>query len=219
MRGMLVAFSGLDGAGKSTQLDLLEQALRARGRKVRRFWARGGYTPIFSGAKSLLRRLRPGALPAPGNSAQRQRQMGSARVRRVWLILAMLDLFLCYALWLRIWRLLGYSVLCDRYLEDTALDFRRNFPQEKTEKWWLWRALSRATPQPNAAFLLLIPVEESLRRSVLKNEPFPDTAETLAWRLQAYESLAENGGWRKLDGGAPRDTVQQQIRTTLGLCD
>ncbi|MBI2513176.1 MAG: hypothetical protein HYV96_14455 [Opitutae bacterium] len=193
--------------------------MRARGCKVRRFWARGGYTPLFSGAKSLLRRFRPGALPVPGKSAQRERQMSSPTLRRLWLTLAMLDLFLCYVLWLRICRFLGYAVLCDRYLEDTALDFRRNFPHDRTESWWLWWALVRATPTPDAAFLLLIPVDESLRRSAAKNEPFPDTPETLAWRLRSYEELAATGMWRRLDGRAPREEVQRQIQTTLGLCD
>ena len=44
---MIVAISGLDGAGKSTQIDLLSKSLSAKGVRVRFLWARGGYTPGF----------------------------------------------------------------------------------------------------------------------------------------------------------------------------
>lgn len=200
---MIIAFSGLDGAGKSTQIDLLIERLRREGRRPVYLWTRGGYTPGFERAKALLRRLRGGVLPPSGRNAQRERAFRNPWVRRAWLVLALLDLLWVYGLLLRWWRLWGCAVVCDRYLLDTRIDFRLNYPQEHVERWLLWRLLVWAAPQPDAALMLLVPVEESLRRSDAKGEPFRDPPEVLAQRLAAYRSLAAGDPWRVLDGRRP----------------
>ena len=41
----MIAISGLDGAGKSTQISLLKSSFESNGRNVWIFWNRGGYTP------------------------------------------------------------------------------------------------------------------------------------------------------------------------------
>ncbi len=45
--------------------------------------------------------------------------------------------------------------ICDRYLDDTRIDFALNFPEEHVETWWLWRFAVRFAPQPDVAFLHL----------------------------------------------------------------
>lgn len=209
---MIIVFSGVDGAGKSTQIERLERALVAAGRRPRRLWSRGGYTPLFNGLKSLLRRTSRGtAVPAAGPSAERTARLQRPWVRRLWLTLAILDLIWLYGVRLRWWRRRGQTVLCDRYLADTALDFKLNFPDEEVARWPLWRALARLTPQPDAAFLLLLPVEESLRRSREKNEPFPDSPAVLSSRLAVYQEQAENGRWHVLDGRRSIDDIAAEV--------
>lgn len=210
-KGRLIVFSGVDGAGKSTQIALLGDALRRVGTEPRSFWARGGYTPTLEFLKRCLRRLRPGALPPPGPSAARDQKFGSSRVRRTWLRLAIWDLVFWYGIVLRLRVLFGKTVLCDRYLEDTCLDFRRNFPSEPFEQWWCWRVLRWCCPEPRCRFLLLVPPEESVRRSAQKNEPFPDSPETLQWRYDAYLQLAAQGGWVALDCTHPAAEVHRSI--------
>ncbi|MBK1646833.1 hypothetical protein CKO25_19785 [Thiocapsa imhoffii] len=112
--------------------------------------------------------------------------MGRPKVARLWLRIAILDLVLYWSLYLRLQQFLGRVVICDRYIDDTRLDFRRNFPTIAFERMLLWRVLEWVTPTPDAAFLLWVPVDESLRRSKEKGEPFPDDEETLAWRLKGY---------------------------------
>ncbi len=209
---MLIVFSGTDGAGKSTQINRLEGALQDSGKRTARFWARGGYTPLFSLLKTGLRRAKPGALPKPGASAERRQRFQSPLVRRVWLNIAIFDLMLCYVIWLRAKLWTGKSVLCDRYLEDTLLDFERNFPQERVGQWLLWRLLSGLAPKPDHRFLLIVPPEESARRGKLKNEPFPDSPETLAWRHTRYLELAKSGEWIILDCLQAIERVQNCIR-------
>ena len=52
---MLVVFSGIDGAGKSTQIELLKSWFLNRKIKVKVLWARGGYTPGMTYLKKSLR--------------------------------------------------------------------------------------------------------------------------------------------------------------------
>lgn len=208
---MLIVFSGTDGAGKSTQIGVLAEALRGKEEQVRCVWTRGGYTPGFAALKSLVRRLRPSALPKPGESQERTKRLGSPHVRRIWLLLSVLDLFWQLVVVLRARLVLGRTVLCDRYLEDTLLDFRRNFPQEDVGAWGLWRLLRCCAPKPNFRFLLLVPPAESTRRSLLKNEPFPDSPETLAWRYEAYLALAASGDWEVIDCQQSIEDVQRAI--------
>ena len=183
---MLITFSGLDGAGKSTQIGLLACWLEGMDYLVVRLWARGGYTPGFEMLKRVIRRLSGRRLPPPGASLDRQQTLSRPWVAEVWLRMAIFDLILLWVVYLRWLRWRGRVVICDRFLYDTFLDFRRNFPTVDFERFFLWQVLERLAPRPDVAFVLWIPVEDSVRRSLAKNEPFPDDEATLAWRLAAY---------------------------------
>src|SRR5437867_8134663 len=88
----LLTFSGLDGAGKSTQIELLRGRLRARGLETTVVWVRGGYTPFFTRLKSLARRAAGRRLPPSGPGERRSEALGRPWVRRAWLAAALLDL-------------------------------------------------------------------------------------------------------------------------------
>lgn len=222
MAGSIIVFSGMDGAGKSTQIDSLQTALLAAGRRPVTLWSRGGYTPGISLIKSLMRRGSAGTVvPESGPSDSRTQAFERPLVRRTWLSLAIMDLMLLYGVWVRIQKWTGRDVICDRYLEDTALDFQINFPQESVSTWWLWRMLEFVCPRPDHTFLLLISVEESQRRSKLKNEPFPDSAEVLATRLAAYRDWegqsrpSTSAGIHVIDGTGSIEEVSRTVQSTV----
>lgn len=214
MSGSLIVFSGIDGAGKSTQIERLATAWRQQGRPIRVVWSRGGYTPGMRWLKGIARKLLSSRqMPPAGDSPQRNRALARPLVRRGWLILAMLDLLVLYAIWLPLQKRLGITVICDRYLEDTALDFQLNFPQETTTHWWLWRCVMRCCPTPDTAFLLLVPIEEARRRGHEKQEPFPDSEQRLAMRLARYQQLvAGDPSWHVVDCQQPIADVAAQIQ-------
>jgi thymidylate kinase len=215
-RGRLIVFSGLDGAGKSTQIRLLMERLESDGCRPVCLWTRGGYTSGFNALKSALRRLSRGrALPESGHTRRRARAFKSPATRRAWLRLALLDLIRVYAVQVRLWLWRGRTIICDRYLWDTLVDFRLNFPLETVEESFLWRALARLTPRPDAAFLMLVPVEESVRRSDIKGEPFRDPVEVLEERLSRYEALATEGHWHVLDGRRAAPDLASDILSKL----
>ena len=212
----LIAVSGIDSAGKSTQIANLTEYLQGRGEAPLVLWSRGGYTGGFGALKTFFRRFCPGLIPPPGQNKQREAALSRSQVRRVWLLLALADLIRVYGLSIRWWQLRGRTVICDRYLWDTLIDFRLNFPAENVERWWLWRWLVRLSPQPDVSFLLMIPVEESLRRSQEKDEPFPEPEEQRRQRYAQYQQLQQEGLWSvMIDATRPVDQVWAEIQAAL----
>ena len=64
--------------------------------------------------------------------------------------------------------------------------------------------------------MLTIPVDESLRRSNLKNEPFSENLNQRKKRLSLYQDLIKKGKWNHIiDGMRPIDEVWLNIRNKL----
>lgn len=207
MKGKLWSFSGLDGAGKTTQIEMLMDRVTREGQSVRRVWARGGYTPLFEFAKRLLRRTSSSALPAAGRSKERSQRFRRPTVRKLWLLIAILDLTLYWGIWVRWLQLNGRIVVADRWIMDTELDFELNFPEENVARWISWRFVKLLMPRPTEHFIFVIPVKESQRRSAQKNEPFPDSTEVLKMRFDYYKNAVEEGKGIEIDGMLSREEV------------
>ena len=109
-------------------------------------------------------------------------------------------------------------VICDRYLIDTQIDFELNFPQENVREWWLWKTLAAVAVKPKHHFILTIPVAESQRRSILKEEPFPDTLEVLEVRLKSYLDFSrDNNSAQHIDCMQPLKQVSDQIKSIVSI--
>ena len=100
-KGKHIVFSGLDCSGKSTQIELLNNSFKARNQKSLVFWSRGGYTPGFQKLKDVLRMFSRNKLPKSGNSPERDKALSNPFIRKIWLSIAMIDLFYYYVIYLR----------------------------------------------------------------------------------------------------------------------
>ena len=81
---MIITLSGVDCAGKTTQLDALEAALTERGHRVKRLWFRPGYSPLLDTLRTGVRKLRPSALPSNKNPEARKQAFAKPGVSRTW---------------------------------------------------------------------------------------------------------------------------------------
>tara|TARA_X000000368_G_scaffold417141_1_gene412726 strand:+ start:5499 stop:6158 length:660 start_codon:yes stop_codon:yes gene_type:complete len=183
---MIVTFSGMDGAGKTTQINKLISKLENQKKDVSYIWARGGYTIGFELLKKIIRKVFRKSVPEAGYSKARKKIISRPYVSWVWLNIAMFDMAILYGVIVRLKLLFGDIVICDRYIDDTALDFKLNFPHMSFENMFIWKLLNFVAPRPDKSFLFLIPVEVSMQRSLQKNEPFPDSKDTLLSRLNSY---------------------------------
>ena len=107
---------------------------------------------------------------------------------------------------------MGRTVICDRYLWDCLVDFRVNFPDDRVERRFLGRALKTLTPAPDIAFFLLIPVEESLRRSETRERRYRESQSVLDRRLEEYEAQARALGSPVLDGRHSAEELAKEIQ-------
>ena len=122
-----------------------------------------------------------------------------------------------YGIYVRFLSVIGKVVICDRYVQDTYLDFKNNFPSCFKPNSILWKLLNYFIPEPNVSFLLFVPVKVSQERSLLKNEPFPDSEETLSFRLKHYmdESLFPQSIYTRVDCQNSIKEIHQQIIENL----
>jgi thymidylate kinase len=208
----IIVFSGLDGAGKSTQIKKLTEFFNNRMLNVEVFWSRGGYTPGMEFLKRILRKGNSNVITSnQGFSSERNDIFKKSIIRKTWLVLAILDLMFYYSIVIR-FKSIFKIIICDRYLFDTLLDFNMNFANEKVTEWNLWKLLEFTTPKPAFHFVLTIPVEESLKRSKLKNEPFPDSSYVLSSRLNMYIAYCEcNKSVIQIDCSRSIEQIEEEI--------
>lgn len=193
---MLITFSGLDGAGKSTLIEFLRTALERQQRPVA-VLRLNDQVGIYAYIRMLRDRLLgcPPAL-APGTPdprAQKSRRPAPGGVRGllsrlraaiIWnkpvrRLLYPIDLFIFACQRAYVERLRGRVLITDRYFYDTLVDVS-NGPDG------LWtRLLERITPAPTVPVLLDISPEESFRR---KGE---FSVAYLRRRYDAYQRLFE----------------------------
>lgn len=208
---MLITFSGVDCAGKTTQIDLLRARLEARGLRVMDYWYRPGYSKELDALRRWVRRFRPGSLPQPGRSATRDAVFARPGVSQAWIMAALGDMLLQYAAKLRVLQATYDVVICDRYFEDAALDFALRFPDASIPSSAWFRAIRRLSPKPDLSVLLTLPHAEMLRRMAIKDEPFPDSDQLRDKRFTAYQQLAQTGRFHVIDASRSIAEVHDEI--------
>ncbi len=228
-RGAVVALSGLDGAGKSTQGEALVQALNARGFDAVVCWQRLSYDDglkrLTAPIRFLLRlalRLRPSIVPPaedslagggvlpefavlPEHAAARRLRERMPRVSALWVTLVALS----HAVSVRRETLRevrqGRIVVRDRYLLDSLVHLQDRYARVGDVDRQA-ALLRRLTPSPVCALYLDVSAQEAYRRT-----PEEYTVDRLAAHRTAYLEQAARLGVLVVDAERPVDVIAAQV--------
>lgn len=152
---MLVTFSGLDGAGKSTLIRRLTQALEKGGRKVTvlTMYDHVGVYAWLRMARDKGRKSAPDAdAPSAGTVVATLR---SSKAKRVALLVDLVA-FQFYRVWIELIR--RRVLVVDRYFYDSLADVADG------KDWTYVRFFLKLTPTPSVPILIDTPPEESYKR-------------------------------------------------------
>lgn len=208
----VVALSGLDGSGKSTQTRALAAALEALGYDVHVEWApilqNASIERVSRLARVLLRILRPGRPVAEGESLVAGVEAAGTQARTVrmsWTtaVAAVNGIAHARAAFGHCGR--GRVVVYDRFVLDSLVRLRFLYGREET--FGLQRRLLAAlSPRPDAAFWLDVPAERAYGR-----KPEHWDVGDLTTQRELYLDEHAILGVRRLDGELPPEDIAALI--------
>ena len=215
-RGTVIALSGLDGAGKSSQAAALRETLERLGYEVETAWTRINWDDLIWRIGAPLKRA--AAIPfrlLPKRESEvsetevhadpvKEMRERSGLLTHAWLMVIAFANAWSQRRLTRDHLKRGAVVICDRYTLDSIVALRYEYG--KGRRFRLQRALIAAiSPSPRRAYFLDVSPETAFAR---KGEW---GVEWLAGHRELYLEEAHTMGVRVLDGEQPRETICEQI--------
>jgi dTMP kinase len=186
VRGLLIAFEGLDQSGKQTQAERLKAAVEARGR-------RGVLLDFPSYETPIGREIGAGLQGARDYRPDTMQLLYIAnRYEKKPQIAALLDG--------------GAVVICDRYLASSIAYGEA----QGLDPAWL-RDAQQYLPPPDLTILLDIAPETAAGRKTADRDKYERDLALLARVRESYHRQAAEGGWVRLDGERSRDAVAADV--------
>jgi thymidylate kinase len=218
-RGAVVALSGLDGSGKTSQAVALCRTLEGLGFDPVTEWTRLAANPSLDRIAAPVKRLlvwrlgdsaTPAAAPPSLDSSRLAEPAKRIRQRSRGMTAAWATVVSLTNGWgqrratVRHLRA-GRVVVCDRYTLDSAVHLRYRYGEihRRRLQVWLIRLLS---PTPLRSFYLDVPAETALAR---KSDHY--SLEQLRRQLPLYRQEYRGHGARRLDGERPQAELCAEI--------
>lgn len=213
---MIVSFSGIDSAGKTTQIDLLCKHLDEKGIKYKNKWSKARGTPIVVFLKELVRRDK--GMDDASKSEHRKEVFQNPRKLRLLYTASMLDLCLYWGIYYRLQYLFCKYLICDRYLWDTYVEVKHDFVGIDIDRSFLWKMVKFFAPRPKVSFVFIIPAELSLARDKQKDAAGIEDIERKKSKINTYLALVNQGRWTNvMDGTRTREALHEDVKQIIGL--
>ena len=219
----LIAFSGLDGAGKSSQAEALEHTLRRLGFDVAIEWTRLEWTTLWEGSavldrisrpvKLILRLLTRTPVDAPRSAAYGERPADvaaelrerSGLISHVWVLVVAIVHALAQRRAVQHHLSAGKVVICDRYTLDAAVHLRDRYGPKRRFRYQS-RLLTLLSPRPLRSYLVDVPAPVALAR-----RPEHFDLDGLTRQSALYRETAARLGVRRVDGTRAREALCSEI--------
>lgn len=213
---MIISFSGIDSAGKTTQIDKLTAYFEARGIKYVKRWSKARGTPGVEFLKSLVRKETPDS--DEDKVAAREEIYKSSKNQKILYTLSLLDLCWYWGIYYRWLNLTHRYLICDRYLWDTYVEMKHDFYSIDIDKSFFWKLVKFCSPKPKVSFVFIIPAELSLTRDIQKGADGTEDIERKKSKINVYLSLVEQKKWTNvMDGTKTRETLHQEVLDIIGI--
>lgn len=219
---MVIGISGIDSAGKSTQIDLLRKELENREIKCCVKWSKARATPGVVFLKELFRKDKK--MNYQDKMEHRKEVFENKRKKTLLLVASLADLCVYWGIYFRFLKLKYKVLILDRYLWDTFVEIKTDFRGIDFEKWLLWKLLLKITPKPDTSFLLVVPLEVSMCRDIQKtdltveNPATIDSSERKIEKINTYFSLLDQNKWDYIiDGTNGIQEVHETIMRVLNF--
>lgn len=207
----VIALSGLDGAGKSTQANALAASLHKLGFETAVEWTRLGHEPLLDKiALPMKRVLRRDRRIKSGSEETLDRGSASSENDRgpfitfIWsFVVALANGWSHRRATVKHLRA-GRVVICDRYILDSAVHLTRKYGRATVIQIALLKLLS---PRPSAAFFLDVDPESALQR---KQDIYD--AQRLHAHARLYRDLHTHHGVKRMDGHLPQEDLCKAIQ-------
>lgn len=215
---MIISFSGIDSAGKTTQIDKLTAYFDAHGIKYVKRWSKARGTPGVELLKSLVRKDNPKEQSDAERVAARREVYKSKKKQKLLFAASMLDLCWYWGVYFRLLNITNRYLICDRYLWDTYVEMKHDFYSIDIDHSFLWEMVKFLAATPKVSFVFVIPAELSLERDLQKGTDGTEDIERKKSKIDVYMHLVEQGRWTNvMDGTKSRESLHHEVLDIIGL--
>lgn len=207
---MIVSFSGIDSAGKTTQIDLLLEYCKEHNIKAKQIWGKARGTPGVIALKELFRKDKN--FNTEEKAAYREEVFKNPRKEKLLYIASMLDLCWYWGIYYRLLNLVNQYVICDRYLWDTYVEINCDFAGIDINKSLLWKIVRTVAPKPKVSFVFIVPADVSLARDRQKNAAGIEKIEVKKKKIDLYMQCVDANCWTNvMDGMNSIEQLHKQV--------